>query len=31
MLAVALAMINVVGGFLVTHRMLAMFQAKKKA
>jgi NAD(P) transhydrogenase subunit alpha len=30
MLAVALAMINVVGGFWVTHRMLAMFHAKKK-
>jgi H+-translocating NAD(P) transhydrogenase subunit alpha len=30
MLAVALAMINVAGGFLVTHRMLAMFRAKKK-
>lgn len=27
--AVALAMINVVGGFLVTHRMLAMFQKRK--
>ena len=30
MFAVALAMINVVGGFLVTHRMLSMFQAKKR-
>jgi len=29
-LAVILAMINVVGGFLVTHRMLAMFQPKKQ-
>ena len=29
-LAVALAMINVVGGYLVTDRMLGMFQAKKK-
>jgi NAD(P) transhydrogenase subunit alpha len=28
--AVILAMINVVGGFVVTHRMLAMFQPKKK-
>ena len=28
MLAVALATINVVGGFLVTHRMLSMFQKK---
>ena len=27
-LAVALAMINVVGGFLVTHRMLRMFKRK---
>ena len=27
-LAVALAMINVVGGFLVTHRMLLMFRRK---
>jgi len=27
-LAVAFAMINVVGGFLVTHRMLAMFKRK---
>jgi NAD(P) transhydrogenase subunit alpha len=28
-LAVVLATINVVGGFLVTHRMLGMFQRKK--
>ena len=28
-IAVAFAMINVVGGFLVTHRMLEMFQNKK--
>ena len=28
MLAVALATVNVVGGFLVTHRMLSMFQKK---
>jgi len=28
MLAVALAMVNVVGGFLVTHRMLAMFKKR---
>lgn len=28
MVAVALAMVNVVGGFLVTHRMLAMFSRK---
>lgn len=28
-LAVAFATINVVGGFLVTHRMLEMFRAKK--
>lgn len=28
--AVVLATINVVGGFLVTHRMLAMFAGKKK-
>ena len=27
--AVAFAMINVVGGYLVTHRMLAMFKKKK--
>jgi len=30
LLALVLAMINVVGGFVVTHRMLAMFQPKKK-
>ncbi len=29
MFAVALATINVVGGFLVTHRMLAMFRKKR--
>ena len=29
-LARVLAMINVVGGFVVTHRMLAMFQPRKK-
>ncbi|MCB1022697.1 MAG: NAD(P) transhydrogenase subunit alpha [Bryobacterales bacterium] len=29
--AVALATVNVVGGFLVTHRMLSMFKKKKKA
>ena len=29
MVAVALAAVNVVGGFLVTHRMLAMFQRKR--
>lgn len=29
-LAVLLAMINVAGGFVVTHRMLEMFQPKKK-
>ena len=29
-IAVALATVNVVGGFLVTHRMLAMFKSKKK-
>jgi H+-translocating NAD(P) transhydrogenase subunit alpha len=29
-LAVVFAMINVVGGFLVTHRMLGMFQRKDK-
>ena len=29
-LAVTLAMINVVGGYLVTDRMLGMFQQKKK-
>lgn len=28
-LAVALAMINVVGGYMVTHRMLAMFRRKE--
>ena len=28
-LALVLAMINVVGGFVVTHRMLAMFNPKK--
>ena len=28
-LAIALAMINVVGGYVVTHRMLSMFQRKK--
>lgn len=28
-IAVVLATINVVGGFLVTHRMLAMFKRKK--
>jgi len=28
--AVILAMVNVVGGFVVTHRMLAMFAPKKK-
>ena len=28
-LAVVFAMINVVGGFAVTHRMLAMFQKKR--
>ena len=27
--AVAFAMVNVVGGFLVTHRMLAMFKRKR--
>ncbi len=27
--AVVFAMVNVVGGFLVTHRMLAMFRRKK--
>jgi len=30
MAAVAFATINVVGGFLVTHRMLAMFKKKEK-
>jgi len=29
-LAVTFAMINVVGGFAVTHRMLEMFQKKKR-
>jgi NAD(P) transhydrogenase subunit alpha len=29
--AVALATVNVVGGFLVTHRMLSMFKKRKKA
>ena len=29
LLAVIFAMINVVGGFAVTHRMLAMFQKKR--
>ena len=29
--AIAMATINVVGGFLVTHRMLSMFKKKKKA
>ncbi len=29
-LAVVLAMVNVVGGFAVTNRMLQMFQTKKK-
>ncbi|MBM4023227.1 MAG: NAD(P) transhydrogenase subunit alpha [Planctomycetes bacterium] len=29
-LALILAMINVAGGFVVTHRMLEMFQPKKK-
>jgi NAD(P) transhydrogenase subunit alpha len=30
-LGIAMAMVNVVGGFMVTHRMLEMFQPKKKA
>jgi len=30
-LAIALATINVIGGFLVTDRMLAMFASKKKS
>lgn len=30
-LAVAFAMVNVVGGYLVTNRMLAMFKTKAKA
>ena len=29
-LAIVLAMVNVVGGFGVTHRMLSMFASKKK-
>ena len=29
-LAIALAAINIFGGFLVTHRMLAMYKKKKK-
>ncbi len=29
-IAVTLASINIVGGFLVTHRMLAMFKKKEK-
>jgi NAD(P) transhydrogenase subunit alpha len=29
--AVALASVNIFGGFLVTHRMLSMFKSKKKA
>ncbi|MCO6457093.1 MAG: NAD(P) transhydrogenase subunit alpha [Pirellulaceae bacterium] len=29
-LALVLATVNVVGGFLVTHRMLSMFQHKKR-
>jgi NAD(P) transhydrogenase subunit alpha len=29
-IAVAFAAVNVVGGFLVTHRMLKMFSARKK-
>ncbi|HET8645860.1 MAG TPA: proton-translocating transhydrogenase family protein, partial [Vicinamibacteria bacterium] len=28
-LAVVMAMINVVGGYMVTHRMLGMFRRKK--
>ena len=31
LLAVALAMVNVAGGFSVTHRMLRMFNKKEKA
>jgi NAD(P) transhydrogenase subunit alpha len=31
MLAVVLAMINVAGGFVVTHRMLGMFRAKPRS
>ncbi|MEC7293922.1 MAG: proton-translocating transhydrogenase family protein [Planctomycetota bacterium] len=30
LMAVLLAMINVAGGFVVTHRMLEMFNPKKK-
>ncbi len=30
LVALALAMVNVVGGFVVTHRMLDMFNPKKK-
>jgi NAD(P) transhydrogenase subunit alpha len=30
LLAVVLAMVNVAGGFVVTHRMLEMFNPKKK-
>jgi NAD(P) transhydrogenase subunit alpha len=30
LLAVVLAMINVAGGFVVTHRMLEMFNPKRK-
>jgi NAD(P) transhydrogenase subunit alpha len=30
-IAVALAMVNVVGGFLVTNRMLAMFRSKDRS
>jgi NAD/NADP transhydrogenase alpha subunit len=29
-LAIAFAMVNVIGGFMVTDRMLAMFSSKKK-
>jgi NAD(P) transhydrogenase subunit alpha len=29
LIAIVLAMINIVGGFGVTHRMLSMFQSKK--
>jgi len=29
-LALILASVNIFGGFLVTHRMLAMYQKKKK-
>jgi len=31
LVAIVFATINVVGGFLVTHRMLGMFKKKKKA